>query len=165
MKTLVTYVSVSGNTKKVAEAIYEALEGEKEIQPLGEIDSLEGYDLTFIGTPIHASGPSKDAKEFLEKHCQQKNVALFITHASPEESEYLSEWLGSCKEAATGANLVGLFNCQGELAQDIADMLLASDNPTMVAWAKGRDSTIGQPDAERLDRARAYARDVIAKLS
>lgn len=165
MKTLIAYVSVTGNTKKVAEAIYEVIEGEKEIKPLGEVKSLEGYDLAFIGTPIHVYGPSKDAKEFLEEHCNGRSIALFITHASPEESESLHEWLGKCKEAAARANLLGLFNCQGELAKDIADMMLSSNDPNMVAWAKDRDSTLGQPDTARLDRVRAYAKEIMAKLT
>jgi len=45
MKTLVTYFSQTGNTKKVADAIYEAIEGEKEIKPVNEVESLEDYGI------------------------------------------------------------------------------------------------------------------------
>ena len=34
MKTLVTYSTLTGNTKKVAEAVFEAVSGEKEIMDI-----------------------------------------------------------------------------------------------------------------------------------
>ncbi len=40
MKTLVTYMSQTGNTKKIAEAIYGELEGEKDIKPIAEVKVL-----------------------------------------------------------------------------------------------------------------------------
>ena len=45
MKTLVAYLSQTGNTKKVAEAIYSQIPEEKEMKELGELTDLEGYDL------------------------------------------------------------------------------------------------------------------------
>ena len=36
MKTLVTYSTLTGNTKKVAEAVFEAVSGEKEIMDIKE---------------------------------------------------------------------------------------------------------------------------------
>ena len=65
MKTLVAYVTQSGNTRKVAEAIYGEIPGEKELKELSEVESLEGYDLAFVGFPIIAFGPEKSAREFL----------------------------------------------------------------------------------------------------
>jgi len=49
MKVLVAYVSRTGNTKKVAEAIFQGMQEEKEIKELQNVGNLEGYDLTFIG--------------------------------------------------------------------------------------------------------------------
>lgn len=89
MKVLVVYLSRSGNTQKVAEAIFEKIESEKEIKKLDEIDNLEGYDIAFVGFPIEGFGPPKKAKTFLENNCVCKKVALFITHSAPEESKYL----------------------------------------------------------------------------
>jgi len=45
MNILVAYYSLTGNTKKVAEAIYEALPEPKELKKLKDIDSIEDYDL------------------------------------------------------------------------------------------------------------------------
>lgn len=156
-------MSQTGNTKKVAENIFQEIKAEKEIKELGEIDTLEGYDLAFVGFPIIQFGAPKKAQKFLEKHAKGKKVALFITHASPEGSEPLQGWLENCKQAATGANLVGMFDCQGELAQHVIDSLLKSDNPQMRAFGEMGPSTKGQPDTTRLERARVFAKEIMEK--
>lgn len=164
MKTLVAYHSQTGQTKKVADAIYESIEGEKEIRPLSEVESLDGYDLSFIGFPINAFNPAKEGKEFLEQHAAGEKVALFVTHAAPEDQEGVGEWLDRCRDAAVSAELLGFFHCQGELSEAIADFLHKSDNPTMKSFGERRPDTIGQPDETRLQRARDFAREVLGSL-
>jgi len=160
MKTLVTYFSQTGNTKRVAEAIFGELTGEKEIKEISEVEDTSGYDLLFVGFPIRGYGAAKPAAEFLANQCQGNKVALFITHAAPEDFEPLEEWLISCKNAADGTQLKGMFDCRGELDQTIADHMLKSGDPKLEAWAKERPSTVGQPDDSRLQRARAFARQM-----
>ncbi len=164
MRFLVAYLSQTGNTRKVAEAIYEVLEGEKEIMPLSEVESLEGYDLAFIGFPIHASNPAAEAKAFLEEKGRGKKVALFVTHAAPEDHELVSGFLEKCKAAVSHADLVGMFDCQGELSQAVIDILAKSDNPKYREFAAYGPQTKGQPDDSRLEKARVFARDVVNKL-
>ena len=164
MSVLVAYFSQTGNTKKVAEAIYGEIGEPKEIKELAAVENLEAHDLSFIGFPIQAFGAAKPAKEFLAAHGAGKKVALFITHASPEDSEPLEEWLAACKEAAADSDLVGVFNCQGELAESIADLLANSDDPQIRAFSEGRSETVGQPDASRLERARGFAREIMEKV-
>ena len=164
MKILVTYVSRTGNTKKVAQAIFNQIKGTKDIKELEQVDTLDGYDLTFVGFPIEGGyGPAKPAADFLQKHAAGQDIALFITHAAPENSPNLPPWLDNCKEAAAQAKLVSVFDCQGELSEQMADRMAKSKDEKLVAWAKTRPSTIGQPDAARLERARCWAKEVLAK--
>ena len=163
MKVLVAYQSVSGNTKKVAEAIYKEIKAGKELKELKDVKDLKGYDLSFIGFPIHAYGPANEAKIFLEKNVAGKNIALFITHSSPEGEPLVQQWLESCKKAASIAKVIGMFDCQGELAQNVADMMLSSKDPQLIAWAERRDETLGQPDAGRLKKARKFAKEMMGK--
>jgi flavodoxin len=165
MKVLVAYQTQSGNTKRVAEAIYGEIQADKDIKEIKDLEGLEGYDLYFVGFPVQGYGPANVAKVFLEEHAAGKDIALFITHASPEDREPLREWLDRCKEAAAGANIVGMFNCQGELAKDVADFMLNSGDAQLAAWAEDRPDTIGQPDATRLERARAFAREIMQKYA
>ena len=134
MKVIVVYYSQTGNTKAVAQAIFKEIRAVKCLKELKEIKSLEGYDLSFVGFPMHYGSPAKQAKGFLEKHTQGKKVAMFVTHATREDSKALKKWLARCKKAATGAELVGFFNCQGKL------------------------------DETRLNRARIFAKKVMKKI-
>jgi len=163
MKVLVGYMSQTGNTKKVAEAIFSQVQADKELKPLDEIKSLDGYDLAFIGFPLHGFAPANDAKVFLEQHSPGKTLALFVTHAVPEDYEELPGWLDKCKAAAAAGKLVGMFDCRGELSEPIAEMLKGSGDPKMVGFGNMRPSTMGQPDETRLERARAFAREIMAK--
>jgi flavodoxin len=162
MKILVTYYTDTGNTKKVADAIYEAIEGKKEIKALKDVDSVEDFDLVFIGSPMHGFGLCEDVKKFIEKHCGGKNIALFVTHAAPEGGEMLEGWLDTCKKSAAGSNLVGFFNCQGEMSKLLADEMMKLDDAQAVRWGEQRHITLGQPDAVRLKRAAVFAREITA---
>jgi flavodoxin len=158
-------MSQTGNTKKVAEAIYGEIQADKDLKQINELDGLDGYDLYFVGCPIQGYGPANPAKVLLEQHAAGKDIVLFITHASPEESEHLQPWLDACRAAAVGANIVGLFNCRGELDQKVTEFMKNSGDPQLAAWADMRDETVGQPDAARLEQARVFARDTMKKYS
>lgn len=165
MKVLVAYVSQTGNTQKVAEAIFGEIPGDKEIKKLEDVESLDAYDFAFIGFPLIAFGPAEPAKKFLEAHSPGKRIALFITHAAPEGTEEVKAWLNTSREAASKAEIVDMFDCQGELAQPVIDMLLKSDDPNMRAFGELGPTTKGQPDETRLERARAFARETMEKAT
>ncbi len=99
MKVLVAYMSQSGNTKKVAEAMFDVIQGEKEIKEFSEIESVDGYDLLFVGFPIQAFGPAQNAKQFMENNISGKKVALFTTHVFLEDSYGLPPWVEVCEAA------------------------------------------------------------------
>lgn len=164
MKTLVTYMTQTGNTKKIAEAIYGEIEGEKEIKDISEIESLEGYDLAFIGFPVMQFDIPPKVKTFLSEKTSGKNIAIFMTHAVPEGFEAIHSWTGSAEQAASGANIVGQFDCQGELAQHVIDMLLKADDPEMKKFGEMGPSTKGQPDESRVQKAKEFAKEMQAKV-
>lgn len=164
MKVLVAYMSKTGNTKKVAEAIFDEINGEKEIKRYDEIEDLEGYDLVFLGFPVLRFGPDKKTRRFLETHTKGKKIALFITHASPEGNPEIPKWLAKFKEAAAEATIVDMFDCQGQLAKGIKFFMRIYPNSKIRSWAKQDDSK-GQPDAARLERARVFARKVMKTVS
>ena len=164
MRVLVSYMSKTGNTKKVAEAIFEEIPDEKELKAIAEVDSLDGYDFAFLGFPVQRMGPDKKTVKLLEKHCVNgRKVALFITHASPEDGEELRLWLDKFRQAARGADIVDMFDCQGELARSVKRIMSIWPDAKFRMWAK-QDNSQGQPDKTRLDRARAFSRKVIERL-
>ncbi len=163
MKALVAYMSKTGNTKKVAEAIFEALDCEKEIMPVEQVADISGYDLSFLGFPVQRFGPDPKTVRLLQQHCQPgRDVALFITHAAPEDEAQLPEWLAGFRTAAARANIVGIFECQGQLSKGTKRIMSILPMRGLRQMAK-RDNSQGQPDATRLARARAFARETVAK--
>ena len=164
VKTLVGYISQTGNTKKVAEAIYESLEGEKTIASTNEIESLEGYDLTFIGFPMIQMGPPAGAESFIAEHGQGKKIAMFVTHGAGLGLPSLQGWLQKCRDAAGDAELLGLFSCQGEVSQGVREAMAASGDPKLQMFARMAGLADGQPDEENLERARAFAQGIMEAL-
>jgi flavodoxin len=161
LKILVTYRSVTGNTKKIAEAIFGEIDVEKEIKSFQEVDSLDEYDFVFVGCPIEKFSVGEPTKKWLKEHIKGKRVGLFCTHGAPEFAPGVPAWTDALKSIVTdaGAEIVGFFNCQGEMTQKVLDMMLADEDPYVRKLASfGREGTIGQPDESRIEKAREFAR-------
>jgi flavodoxin len=168
VKYLVTYWTQTGNTKKVAETIFDAIPGEKIMKPMDEVDTLDGFDLTFIGFPVIQFGPPAAVKKFIGEHAAGKKIALFITHAMLSESEdpqkkaMLARELDKCRAACSNSELIGLFHCRGELSEKITNELMATNIPMLMEFAAMRPLTIGHPDTKELAQARNFAASVIS---
>lgn len=164
VKVLVAYMSSTGNTKKVAEAIFGEVTGEKELRRVEDVVDIGSYDLSFLGFPTHQFGPDKKAKEFLRKQCTDgRKVALFVTHCAPENVPELQGWMAKFKEEAAGANLVGFFDCQGELAKSVETIMKIAPKKEIRFFAKNHNSQ-GQPDGAALTKAREFARDTMSRM-
>lgn len=162
MKVLVTYITRTGNTKKVAEAIYDEIDEQKEMKPLDEVNNLDGYGLIFIGFPINQFYPPEKAQKFLSNQTSGKDIALFMTHAVPENTGLILDWISTAKEMASEANIIGTFNCQGKVARKLLDILQNSDDPEMRTFAKMCVLAKEQPDRIRLQKARRFAKSMVS---
>ena len=157
-------MSQTGNTKKVAEAIYQTIQGDKKIADMNEIECLEGYDVAFLGFPMIQMGPPARAVSFLREKAEGKRVALFVTHGAGLGLPPLQGWLQRFRDAAEGAELMGLFSCQGEVSQKIRAVMAASDDPQLQMFARMAGMADGQPDEESLEKAKAFARGIMEDL-
>ena len=167
MKILVTYKTETGNTKKIADTIFDEIQGDKEIKSYQDVDSLNEYDFVFVGCPIEKFGAGEEFAKWLNEHVRGKRIGLFCTHGAPEFAPDVPTWIANFKTTATnaGAIIVSFFNCQGELSQKVLDMLLASEDPNIRRLGSfGREETIGQPDESRVENAREFARETMKKL-
>lgn len=163
MKILVTYMSETGNTEKVAEAIFNSLPDVKELRKIADVESLGGYDFVFVGCPIHFAKPPVEVVNFLQAKARGRSLALFVTHGLPEDAN--TAILNECTVATQDAKLIGLLSCQGELSPRVIDFLSKSDKASYREFANYGPMTIGQPDETRLARARTFARETIEKFS
>jgi len=167
MTILVTYRSLTGNTRIIAEAILGEIKGEKEIKSFDEVDSLDGYDFVFVGCPIEFFGASKATKKWFNRHLDGMRIGLFCTHGAPEFAPGVPKWTDALKAAATdaGAEIINFFNCQGELSQIVLDMMANDEDPYVRKLASfGRDGSIGRPDDSRVEKAKEFARDTMKVL-
>ena len=158
MKVLVTYMSQTGNTKKVAEAIFGEIIGDREIKKIEDVESIEGYDITFLGFPVHGDKVEKKVLDLLAKLCiQGRNVALFATHGSRVGNQ---QWLAEFRQAASNAKIMGIFDCQGQLAKFIKFLMSIHPNAQYRQWVK-MDTSQGQPDEAQLEKARTFSRRIM----
>jgi len=120
MKILVVYFSQTGNTEKVAKAIYEEASQAHEIETkkLEEVNAgdLAGYDFIFIGSPIHAGNLSGAVKDFLNRlqAPSGRKLAGFLTHAGPAYPEQIMSKFTEPFKAACEKNALeylGCFSC------------------------------------------------------
>jgi hypothetical protein len=165
MRTLVTYMSLSGNTRKLADMIYANVDGPKDLRELGEVQSLEGYDLVFVGFPVHQFGAPASVKEFMEKNAKERNIALFVTHAMPPRMDMLKGIMAKCQAPFAQARVLGVYDCQGELAESVARSLIGSPSPQLQEFGRMRTLTIGHPDAAEISGAGEFARSIVAMVS
>jgi flavodoxin len=164
LKVLVAYSTRTNNTKKIAEAIYGEIEFKKEIRKMDELDNLDGYELIFFGFPIENYGPPQKVREFLKEHSANKKISLFLTHGSPEFSDFLPPWLEESKNCLDNSTeLLGLFNCQGDVAQFVIDSMSESDDPILRYFAQESSKIKGQPDETRIKKAKDFANEILNK--
>ena len=153
MKALVTYYSESGNTEKLAQAIYDGIElSEKDILPIGEVKDIGGYDLIFCGFPVQASSLPGKAESFIRNIPQGKKLALFATHGSLRGGQLAITAFYYAMSLAPKATILGTFGCRGEVKPGIIDALMKK--PEHKAWAMEAQSAVGHPDAADLPEDR-----------
>ncbi len=116
MKSLVLWSSRTGNTKAVAEAIYEALPGEKEICEEGrQGNDLSSYDLVFVGFWGYRRGADPIAQKTLAS-IEGKKVAIFATVGAWPDSEAAKSYLANAAALLPETSTcVGTFICQGRV--------------------------------------------------
>jgi flavodoxin len=158
-KILVTYVTMTGNTKLVADAIFDALEGEKTIKPTDEIQNLDDYDLIFVGFPVHSHGVPHKTEELIKKLPPRKKIALFSTHGSLTGSRLSREALEHASILASGARILGTFTCRGKVSPHAMEVL--SKSPEHRAWVEMSASARTHPDESDLEDARSFAKWIV----
>lgn len=125
MNVLVTYSSKTGNTKKLAEGIFEELEKinvKKDILPMKEVANLENYDIILAGYWVDKGGPNEEAKKFLEK-IENKKVGIFATLAFWPDSEHAYNAILNGEKLIKDKNhVIGKYICQGKIDEKLIEV-------------------------------------------
>ncbi len=156
-KTLVTYVSQTGNTKSIAEAIYDAIEGEKSIKSAEDVldEDLKEYSLILIGFPVHSHSISFKAESLIKRIPKKKKIALFSTHGSLTGGHLSRKALEYAAVVGSHTQMLGTFSCRGKVSMHALDVL--SRSPEHNAWAEMAASAHSHPDDNDFADARSFA--------
>ncbi|HER63471.1 MAG TPA: flavodoxin family protein [Desulfobacteraceae bacterium] len=146
MKQLVAYSSQGGNTRKLAEAAFSRLSGEKDIFPVAQAPDPSGYDLVIMAFWFKGGQPDQDSQEYLRKCAGGTRVFLIGCHGSAPDSNHARMGMNKAKELASGANIVGSFDCQGEVPQNVLDS--AANKDPQPDWLQDAHSAQGHPNNE-----------------
>ena len=154
-KTLVTYVSQTGNTKSVAEAIFSAVEAIKPVEDILDEDLIE-FSLIFIGFPVHSHSISFKAESLIKRLPPQKKIAFFSTHGSLAGGHLSREALEYAAVVGSQTQILGTFSSRGKVSMNAMDVL--SRSPEHKAWVEMAVSARTHPDDNDLDDARSFAK-------
>lgn len=161
MKVLVTYYSESGNTEKLARAIYKGLNASrKEMASIGEANADEA-DVIFIGFPVQASSVPAKVEKFIRGLPQGKMVAFFVTHGSQRGGQLAITALHYALSLALKLMVLGTFGCRGQVKPELIEALL--QKPEHRSWALEAQSAAGHPDDADFEDGKKFANLMIGK--
>lgn len=168
MKTLLIYSSKTGNTRKVAEAIGEALQVKP--VPVEENPNPEAYDLIVAGYWVDRGTADGKMKAYLSK-LSGKKVALFATLGAEPDSEHAAKCLDNgAALLGEGSEVVGKFICQGKVSDEMVELMKkmfpAGHHHAMTPERLTRiKKAASHPDAADLAAAKEYFGNLRNKFS
>jgi len=143
MKSMVVFSSKTGNTKKVARVIFEALPDPKNIFTVEENPSIEQYDLIVLGYWVDKGTADTKARNFFEK-VKDKKIAIFGTLGAYPDSEHADSCRANVRALLKENTILGDFICQGKVDPKLIEM--------MAAMAKGDPNHFHAMNPERKER-------------
>ncbi len=178
LNALIIYFSATGNTEKVANAIWEALKEEKvkvnllKVQDAAE-EELYDYNLVFLGTPSHSFLPAQPVMHFINNkmklHRERGDIKLCAPKISGKTAVVFCTYSGphtGINEATPVGKYMGQFfeHIGFEIAAEwcvIGEFHGREENSTM-----GRLGNIkGRPNQQDLAKVKSDVLDLIKSIS
>lgn len=169
MKIIVIYSSETGNTKSVAQAIYEEFKPDAIIIPMCDAKNynLNEFDYVFIGFWVDKGYPSEEACVLL-KNITNCRIALFATLGAYPYSMQTSRVFYRAGEMIDESNRVlGSFMCQGRIPKEKLDEINSRppDHPRYPTPIQTLARNIGQlhPNEEDFLAAKKLFRTMVER--
>lgn len=159
---LVVYSSVTGNTKKIAEAFCETVGGT--LVRVEDAGTPEDYDAVAVAYWLWRGGPDPKAMKYLSR-LSGVNVALLETHSADNRSEHtVTAFARAAACLGKDCRVLNVFECQGQVPEAVREKRakLAANDPH--AKSQGWKNSIGHPDEVDLAEAREFAMRTDRKL-
>mgnify|MGYP004646908123 FL=1 len=152
----IVFSSLTGNTKKLADTIYETL-------PKGKCDyfganelKVPQSDLLYIGFWTDKGNADNKTLELLSQ-LKNKKIFLFGTAGFGGSDVYFKKILGQVKQSIDASNvIIGEYMCQGKMPQSVRDRYIKmKENPEHPAnldvLIKNFDCALSHPDTRDLE--------------
>lgn len=182
MKVLVAYFSVTENTEKIARAIHEEASEKHEahLKKIKEVtaDTLNNYDLVFLGSACHSADLGAPVKRILDTLPKSPKFKLagFFTHSTytPEAPhtrarELFDRWASKCivsfekVSEEKQIDFKGYYNCQGVPSPPIQEFIKKEILVSTNEWEEYIEEARKHPSPEDLQKAKEFARGVLSK--
>ncbi|WP_372682794.1 flavodoxin family protein [Desulfosarcina sp.] len=152
MNAIVVYSSQTGNTKKLAETVCEALPTGTQMCLVDEAPDPTDYDLVALGFWFQAGKPDPKSASYLARLKGHKKVFLFATHGARPGSDHAASAMAHAQALAEGATVAGSFSCYGEVNPNVLEKVKAKPLPPV--WLDDAADAVGHPDASDMDNLR-----------
>jgi len=172
MKVLVAYYSETGNTEKIARAIYEeaAEEHEAYLKRVNSVaaNDLSNYDVVFLGSPCHSTDLAAPVKTILDAipHSPTFRLAGFFTHATSAGGfeRWASKCITSFQETSRQKKIhfAGYYNCQGAPSPPIQEFIKREVLTSASAWQEYFREVRTHPTPEDVQKAKKFAREILS---
>ena len=159
MKSLVVFSSQTGNTRKLAEAVFDALSGEKALYPVNEAPDPSKYGFIAVGFWLKGGKSDPKSSEYLGK-IGKKPLFLFATHGAGAGSDHAIKGMEVAKSLASEADFRGTFSCQGEANPSILEK--ASKKPEPPVWLADAPTAVGHPDDADIEGIKHQLAELLA---
>ncbi len=161
MTYAVVYHSETGNTKAVAEAIYQSLPaGAARLYETTTLQTAPEADVYFVGFSVRNRTCGIETMNFLDQ-IKGGKIALFATcgfcpvDAYREQLEqHLAVWLPE------RAEYLGMFLCQGKVSSERAQKMIQEMPQAQAKMEDMFQRGLVHPDAEDLHEAQKFAQNI-----
>jgi len=183
LKVLVAYYSETGNTEKIAKAIYEeaSKRHETHMKRIKDInaETLNDYDLVFLGSACHSSDLATPVKKLLKALPESPKFKLagFFTHSTwtPEQDEHskraqaiFDKWASKCIHTFENVSkekridFKGYYHCQGAPSRPIQTFIRTEIIQSDDEWEPYIQEAQKHPSQEDLEKAAEFSRKIMS---
>lgn len=176
MKSIVCYSSKTGNTKKIAEKIYEINPFEKEIIEISRQANniiVENYELLIIGYWVENNNADRNTRKFL-KNITNKTILLFGTMGTDISHPFALKTVENIENYIDSSNiLAGHFVCRGEISESVFSLfenliqMQAGDKNLQKLYRVFKNQypgSIGRPNNYDLENAKEYFSKIFSDI-
>ena len=170
MKVGIIYDSITGNTKKIAEAIYEEIKNKCDVIIGDSTLDISNCDILFIGSWTDKGNCSKKISE-VYKNLKNKRIIIFGTAGFGGSREYFDRLYKRIKEQIPKNNQIEnkYFYCQGKMPNTVKEryIKMIKENPedsNLQVSLKNFEEALKHPNDEDIENAKKYAKEIIENM-